>query len=132
MAMTRLGLLAMVGVATISCASPPNEDACGAIVNVGCDGGTLEGSGAWTTGPWAGPHFAYNGLTTYRICHGLGRPPVSVEGYMSFTANGIAAQQIGNVVSVLPACGMEVGVTNNTILIRNGAAQDFFARFVFR
>ncbi|MBL8602895.1 MAG: hypothetical protein JNK72_13305 [Myxococcales bacterium] len=136
MALTRpLAALACVAACALGagCASSPDADACSGIVDIGCDGGFVDdASGAWVSGPWAGPHPAYPGLTTVRVCHGLGRAPNSVEVYAAFSPTGNLAQQIGNVATVLPACGAEPGVTARHVLLRNGQAQDFYARFVFR
>ncbi len=120
------------------CASPPDANACESVVSVGCeDGGTIghvdDASGQWVSGDWGGPHVAYPAFTTLRVCHGLGRVPTSVEVYASFRREGgIVAPQVGNVASVIASCNGQPGVTRESVLVRNGGGQDFYARFVLR
>lgn len=116
----------------IGCASPPDTDQCLDIRRIDCDGGYLDDSGAWVSAPWRGPFTPYPALTTVEFCHGLGRPPTSVELWASFEPTGNLAQQIGNVATVVPYCGTRKGVTDHSVLLRNGGGQDFYVRVVFR
>lgn len=129
----RLGAaFVLVALGAQGCADPPDANACGNIQEVSCDGGTLDDTGAWMSSAWTGPHVSYPAFTTLRVCHGLGRVPTSVEVWASFVPDGLLAQQIGNVGSVLPSCDGTPGVTDRYVLLRNGGGQDFFARFVLR
>ncbi len=120
------------GLVLAGCASPPDTDQCVDIRQVPCDGGFLDDSGAWVSGPWQGPLIAYPALTTLEFCHGLGRAPTSVELWASFEPTGNVAQQIGNVATVVPFCGARPGITDRSVLLRNGGGQDFYVRVVFR
>ena len=123
--------------AAVGCAEPTEPAQCFGVVDVGCDGGLPgayvdDASGAWVSSTWEGPHFSYPKYTTVRLCHGLGRPPSSIELYAAFSETGNLAQQIGSAATFIPACGAERGVNDRSVLVRNGGGQDFFARFVLR
>ena len=45
----------------------------------------------WQSSGWDADWIAYPGDTLLRVPHGLGRAPVSVEAYVSFSQNGFAA-----------------------------------------
>ncbi len=129
--------LAWLGVVTVGCAEPTEPAQCDGVVEVGCDGGLPgasfdDASGTWASSSWAGPHISYPKYTTLRLCHGLGRPPTSVEVWAGFAPTGSVAQQIGSAAIVIPTCGTEVGVNERSVLVRNGGGQDFFARIVLR
>lgn len=128
---------ALPGLAALSaCADPPDTDACATVEEVPCAMGRREGD-AWVIGSWDLTRVHYRSLRTYAFCHDLGREPVSVEVYASFTYNGALAQQIGNVAQVIPTCvtregAMRDGVTPNVLVLRNAGTQDFWARIVIR
>lgn len=115
-----------------ACGTPPDTNACAGIVTVAVDQGARGPSGEWIVGSWNTPRVHFPALTTLAIRHGLGRAPVSIECWVSFTTNGALAKQIGNVCEVLPRCNEREGVTDTEILVRNAGAQDFWARFVIR
>lgn len=131
-------LAAALGALAVGCAEPTEPAQCIGVVEVGCGDGGLPGayvddaSGAWVSSGWEGPHFSYPRLTTVRLCHGLGRAPNSVELYAAFSETGNLAQQIGSAATFIPSCGMERGVNDRSVLVRNGGGQDFFARVVLR
>jgi hypothetical protein len=131
-------LVAALGAAAVGCAQPTEPAQCDGIVEVGCDGGLPgasrdDASGTWESSPWSGPHFSYARYTTYRVCHGLGRVPASVEVWAAFApSGGSVAKQIGSAAVVIPSCGNDAGVTDRSVLIRNGGGQDFFVRVVLR
>ena len=147
-------------LAAVGCASPPDTNQCATIVNVGCpavmDGGVApdagaacvlddggargpigyydDASAAWvTSASWTSGLFEYQKFTTYRLYHGLGRAPVSVDLFASFyPTGGNLAPQIGNVTTVVTACGAEEGVTDRYILLRNGGGENFYVRVILR
>jgi hypothetical protein len=125
--------LAALGALTLGCASPPDENACASIRSVEADGGYRDdASGAWASSGWAGPHILAPAYTTLRLRHGLGRTPVKVTCYASFSASGgNLAEQIGNACTIIPSCNGSSGVTDESVLFRNGGGQDFYYRFVF-
>ena len=132
-----LRLVAALGAVALGCAEPTDPALCEGVIDVGCDGGIPgssldDASGTWVSSPWLGPHLSYPKYTTLRLCHGLGRVPASVEVWAGFAPTGGVAMQIGSAAIVLPACGADPGVTDRSLLIRNGGGQDFFARFVLR
>ena len=113
------------------CASSPDATACQSIREVGCDGGFIDdASGDWATSGWSGPLIPYPAYSTIRLCHGLGRTPQNVALFAAFAPGGSLAQQIGNVLTVLPSCDGTPGITDHSILLRNGGGTDFYARFV--
>lgn len=124
-----LGLVAALG---LGCASPPDENACATIREVLADGGYRDdASGAWVSGSWEGPHILAPAYTTLRVRHGLGRVPVAVRCFASFSARGgTIAQQIGNTCSLIPSCNGAPGITEDYFLYRNGGGTDFYLRFV--
>ena len=123
--------LALV-LASGGCGTPPEENACSGIRDVAVTEGRRGPNGEWIVGDWTSPRLHYGAFTTYRIRHGLGRPVTSVECWASFTSNGAFAKQIGSACLVIPTCGAEQGVTDSVVLVRNSAAQDFWARIVLR
>lgn len=130
-------LLVVLGVAGVGCAEPPDLAQCSGVVDLGCDGGLPgayvdDASGAWVSSPWEGPHAAYAKYTTYRVCHGLGRQPTSVEVYAAFSETGNLATQIGSAATLIPACNGVAGINERSVLLRNGGGQDFFARIILR
>lgn len=129
--MKLLRALPVVALAA-ACGTPPDSNACAGIVTVPLDQGTRGPNGEWIVGSWTSPRIHYPALTTLAIRHGLGRAPVDVECYASFTVNGAWAQQIGNACEVLPRCDTRDGVSDTEVLVRNAGAQDFWARFVIR
>ncbi len=128
--MTRLALLA--AAAALGCGTPPDTNACAGIVELPLARGARGPSGEWVVGGWRSDRVHYTALTTFRIRHGLGREPVSVECWASFTPDGAIAKQIGSTCQVLPRCGTMDGVRSDEVLVRNSGAQDFWARFVLR
>ena len=121
-----------LALASAGCGTPPEENACSGIRDVAAAEGRRGPNGEWIVGDWTSPRLHYGAFTTYRIRHGLGRPVTSVECWASFTSNGAFAKQIGSACLVIPTCGMEPGVTDSVVLVRNSAAQDFWARIVLR
>ena len=119
-------------LALLGCGTPPDENACAAIRDVPQSDGRRGPGGEWIVGEWTTPRLHWPALTSFRVRHGLGRAPVSVECWASFTHNGAFAKQIGNVCQVLPACNAETGVTEQQVLLRNSGAQDFWVRLVIR
>lgn len=118
--------------ALAGCASPPDTNACQSVVEIPCVGGSVDPTGAWVSAPWSGPLANYPAYTTFRLCHGLGRAPTSVEVYGAFSPSGNLALLVGNPATVVPTCNGEPGITTNSILLRNGGGQDFYARFILR
>lgn len=130
-------VLAALGLVGVGCAEPTDLAQCTGVVDLGCDGGLPgsyvdDASGAWVSSRWEGPHLAYPKFTTLRLCHGLGRTPTSLDLYAAFSETGNLAQQIGSAATVIPSCDGTPGVSDRSILIRNGGGQDFFARIVLR
>jgi hypothetical protein len=130
-------LLAAIGATAVGCAEPTEPAQCNGVIDVGCDGGMPgsyldDASGAWVSSPWEGPHFSYPKYTTIRLCHGLGRPPTSIDLYAAFSDMGNLAQQIGSAATLIPACNGVLGVNDRSVLLRNGGGQDFFVRVVLR
>lgn len=114
------------------CGTPPEENACSGIRDVPLSEGHRGPNGEWIVGDWNAPRFHWGAFTTYRIRHGLGRAVTAVECWASFTHDGAFAQQIGSVCLVIPTCGRERGITDDTVLVRNSASQDFWARIILR
>jgi hypothetical protein len=116
----------------VGCGTPPDENACANIQPVAMAMGQRGPGGEWIVGEWTTPRLHWRALTTYAIQHGLGRPPVSVECWASFTPNGAFAKQIGNVCQVIPNCNGRDGVSGTEVIVRNSGAQDFWVRLVIR
>lgn len=127
-----LSLSALCALGLLGCASPPDTNACQSVVPIPCVGGMIDATGAWVSAPWTGPLANYPAYTTFRVCHGLGRAPTSVEVWGSFSPTGNLAQLIGNPATIVPTCDGDPGISSNSILVRNGGGQDFYARFVLR
>jgi hypothetical protein len=119
-----------VAYALLACASPPDENACASIQTVSLPGAAGAASPTWIVGSWRGPRVHYPAFTTVAVRHGLQRVPKSVECWVSFTATGPMAQQIGSVCQVLVDCNRRDGVATSEMLIRNSGAQDFWAMFI--
>lgn len=127
----RFVLTVGLGHFAAGCASPPGEDTCGSIVDVGCDGGFIdEASGDWLTATWNGPRIFYPAYSTIRLCHGLAHEPSNAFLWASFSPNGPLALQIGSVFTVVSNCNGVPGVTDRSILIRNSGGQAFYVRIV--
>ena len=122
---------AVVGAALAGCASPPDENACANIRTVESDAGARDdATGIWTSSSWSGPHIFAPAYTTLRIRHGLGRVPQRIECFASFSASGgNIAKQVGNTCTIIPSCNGSPGITEDSILYRNGGGQDFYVRF---
>lgn len=135
-----------LALAASGCADPPDirsEE----VFDVGrpgapCGSYDME-SRAWMTAAWedtravpgpdrCGGRIEYRAFTTYRIHHGLGRVPRSVEVWASFDPTGNLAQQIGNVATIVPTLDGGVEITRDSILLRNGGGQTFYAIVVLR
>ncbi len=101
-----------------------------AVIDVAPPCATVEAD-VWESNPWTSDvpecgYLSYEGRTTYRIQHDLGRVPRSVDLYVSFAADG---------ASVAPPAGdmsRIVGVTDTFVEIRNQTNEDFFLRVVLR
>ena len=93
-----------------------------------CD--SVEGD-AWESNPWTSAvagcgYLEYDGETTYRIAHTLGRVPRSVDLYVSFSAAGDSvAPPAGDMARI-----QEVSDTH--IEVRNQTEAQFFLRVVAR
>ena len=119
-------------VLAAGCGTPPDENACVNIRDVPMDLGRRGPGGEWVVGEWTTPRLHWTAFTTFAVRHGLGRPPVSVECWASFTFNGAFAKQIGNVCQVIPLCDGRDGVSSTEVIVRNSGAQDFWVRLVIR
>lgn len=86
--------------------------------------------GAWQTSPFSPSTgcewFEYRGDTSYRIEHGLGRAPVSLETYVAFAEDGRGSAVASGDIAVI----VEVGETS--VVLRNRTRETFFARVVLR
>jgi hypothetical protein len=69
---------------------------------------------------------AFDGRTSYRIAHELGRTPRSVQLYLAFGADGrSSAPTAGDPTRI-------VSVTDTHVELRNGTNQDFFLKMVLQ
>ena len=124
----------------VGCASPPNQDQCASIVDIGSMnapvGSAVQDGGVWeTSNPYdpSASRVAYRSFTTYRVWHGLGHAPsLPPEVWASFDPTGILAQQIGNVVELVPSCGDGSTDPAHYVLLRNAGGQDFYALIVLQ
>ena len=130
--MTRRGW-ALAGAAAVlcACASQPDQGLCNGIIDVPRSAGHMEGA-AWVLGEWNGTGLVhYPAFASLRIAHGLGRIPTDVRVFASFSpTGGVFAQQIGNVVEIVPSCGATSEFTAESVLLRNAAAQEFWVRII--
>ncbi len=133
----RPGLAAALALALTvtsgACSSPPNQNACDSIVEVGSMAhpiGMLSPDGRmWRTAdPYDpnAPRIDFRAYTTYRLWHGLGHEPFTAPVILAgFPASVILAPQVGNTGELLPSCGGEAGVASEFVLIRNAGGEDF-------
>ena len=80
----------------------------------------------WHSSGWEADWLAYPGDTLLRVPHGLGRVPVSVEAYISFSQDGFAAGIASGDLARI------VSVDATHIALENGTQQDLFLRLVLR
>ncbi len=97
-------------LALLGCGTPPEQNACVDIRDVPLERGHRGPGGEWIIGEWTTPRIHWGAFTTYRVRHGLGRPPVNVQCWVSFTHNGAMAEQSGSVCLVIPTCEAAPGV----------------------
>lgn len=80
----------------------------------------------WQSGGINDEWMGYPAQTALELGHSLGREPVSVLVYVAFDAGGqdgaLAAGDIARIAEV----------SDDTVTIRNGTNQDFFARIVLQ
>ncbi len=85
----------------------------------------------WQSSPWQSDdancvYLPFQGQTTYRFFHTLGETPLSVDLYVSFTAEGTSvAPPAGDMSRILE-------VNDAYVDIRNQTNEDFFVRVVLR
>jgi hypothetical protein len=115
----------------LACGTPPEENACDAIVPVTAPGAS-DGAGAWVVGGWTSDRVRFTPFTTFAVPHGLGREPTQVVCQTSFSADGPLAEQSGSVCLWLTRCGAREGRTDREVLVRNSGSQDFWVRFIIR
>lgn len=121
--------LACACAATLSCGTPPEQDACSSITEVTAPGAS-DGQGRWVVGGWTSDRVRFSALTTFAIPHGLGRVPNAVRCQVSFSESGPLAEQSGSVCLWLTQCGARSGRTDREVIIRNSGSENFWARFV--
>lgn len=86
-------------------------------------------NGIWESNPWISDadgcsFLPYNGSTSYRVAHGLGRVPRSVEVYVAFTEDGAAcAMAPGDMARILY-------VDSDAVVIENQTEANLFFRLV--
>ena len=90
--------------------------------------GTVDPSGSsYESAPWNGPYLHFPGGRRYRLEHHLGRTPVLVQTYLSFSeepmSGGNAAESAGN-QAVIEAVDDEI------ILVHNDTCAEFWLRVV--
>ncbi|MEM6957698.1 MAG: hypothetical protein AAF645_18535 [Myxococcota bacterium] len=122
--MTRVPMVLLVF--TGACASAGAQET--VEVTPACS--SVEGD-VWESNPWSSAdpacgYQAYEGNTTYRFFHDLGREPRSVDLYVSFSADG------GSVAPPAGDMARIQGVTDQFVEIRNTVGADFFLRIVLR
>ncbi len=118
----------------VACGTPPEENACEAIVQVEVNDGGVPGASDghdhWVVGGWTSGRVRYTPFTTFAIPHGLGRAPTRVVCQASFSPDGPLAEQSGSVCLWLTRCGAREGRTDREVLVRNSGSQEFWVRFV--
>ena len=97
-----------------------------------CASEALSISEAWESAPWppgtldACAWMPFDGDTSYRVSHGLGRVPRVVLVYISFDSDGRAS-------NVAPGDATRIiSVDDSVVEIRNAQEQDFFAKVVLQ
>lgn len=95
-----------------------------------CASATPAAGEPWESAPWppsavdACTWFPFDGDTSYRFEHGLGRTPRSVLVYVSFDADGRRS-------NIAPGDATRIiSVDADVVELRNGTNQDFYAKVV--
>lgn len=95
-----------------------------------CASATPSTGEPWESAPWppaatdACNWFPYDGDTSYRFEHGLGRSPRTILVYVSFDADGRRS-------NVAPGDATRIISADASIVeLRNGTNQDFYAKVV--
>jgi hypothetical protein len=100
------------------------ESTCAETQRVGGEIAAWESAG-WPPDPrcdW----LPFDGRTTVDLSHGLGRPPRSVEVYISFDPDGhMSTPASGDVTRI-------VGADAESVQLRNAQNEDFFLKVVLR
>lgn len=99
-----------------------------ALADLACQNGDAEG---WESATWppldAGcTWLRYDGRTTYRVAHDLGRTPRGVHVFLSFAEDGRnAAASAGDTARI-------VSVTDTHVELRNATNQRFYLKLVLQ